>query len=94
MNDPKFAETLEETLAALSGEGGKSFGDVMNPLGGSNKPGDPSSFIDADIAKTLQSLAEGGKGMEGMDPSAAEAMGEEVMKKIMEDFEKMGEKEV
>ena len=29
-----------------------------------------------------------------MDPVAAEAMGEEIMKKIMEDFEKMGEKEV
>jgi peroxin-19 len=91
-SDPNFAETLEQTLAALSGEGDKAaFNNMMNPLAGKSTPA--SDLLDADIVKTLQNLSEGSKGMEGMDPVAAEAMGEEVMKKIMEDFEKMGEKE-
>ena len=49
--------------------------------------------MQANMAKTLQMLSENAKSMDGMEPAAAEGMGEEIMKKMMEDFEKMGEKE-
>ncbi len=107
MNNPDFAETLEQTLAALSGEGWSqfhfnvvevailncilcffmsrladdknAFNGVINPLSsglnkGKGKGG--ADIIDADIMKTLQGLSEESKNMEGMDPLAAEAMGE------------------
>lgn len=94
MNDPAFADTLEETLTKLSAEGG-DIEAAMNPFstGRTGENGDHTKVLDADIAKTLQGLAEAAGDMEGMDPTSAEAMGEEVMKKMMEDFEKMGEKQ-
>lgn len=44
-------------------------------------------------AALRQLLSESSKGMEGMDPSAAAGMGEDVMKKLMEDMEGMSQRE-
>ena len=44
MSDPQFAETLEQTLAALSGNGEGNLANVLNPMGGANNP---DSIIDA-----------------------------------------------
>jgi hypothetical protein len=54
-----------------------AFNGVINPLSsGLSKGKGGADVIDADIMKTLQGLSEESKNMEGMDPLAAEAMGE------------------
>ena len=76
MGDPAFASTLEDTLTKLSAEGG-DIDAAMNPFAtGRAAGGDKADVLDADIAKTLQGLAEAAGDMEGMDPTSAEAMGE------------------
>eukprot|EP00753_Platysulcus_tardus_P010764 PLAT3031.1.p1 GENE.PLAT3031.1~~PLAT3031.1.p1 ORF type:complete len:309 (+),score=119.32 PLAT3031.1:44-928(+) len=93
LEDPEMASTLEETLRKLgSGEGAEG---LLSELGASEvRPAGSSHDVETDssLAATLQMLAEATKSMEGMDASAGEQAGEEIMRKMMGEFEKMGEK--
>ena len=84
--DSDFQKALEDTLRGLDGGGG---GD------GTSNSTRPQSEMDASIAKTLQMLAETGarEGVEGVEPAGMGQMGEDVMNKIMSDFEQMSERE-
>ena len=92
MQNPDFEDTLKEALRAMNETGGDdaSFASLFSGGGASGAPGGEA---DASMAQTLQGLAEAAQNMEGMEPAAAEAMGEEMMKKMMADFEQMGDKE-
>ena len=91
LQDPG-AKTLEETFAKLS-SGDQATVDELakESMMASMAQGDGE--MDENVAQTLKMLAEASKGMEGADASQAEAMGEELMQKMMEEFEKMGQKE-
>eukprot|EP00941_MAST-03F_sp_MAST-3F-sp1_P002432 g2432.t1 len=94
ITDPEFSQALEDTLTSLGKPGGYN-GDPSDVFKGpQTDPKVSEPTVDANIAKTLQMLSEAGKsGIDGMEPAAAEALGEDMMKKIMQDFERMGEKE-
>jgi len=89
LKDEDFQKTLEETLKGLNTTDASSAG--SGPISG----GAGEGALDVNIAKTLKMLAETGQtsGVEGAEPAAMQAMGEDVMKKVMADFERMGEKE-
>jgi len=103
--EQKKDETLDNITSLMSGlEGGEDFQKMLNEAlkgmggisgdGGDGSSGDGDAAIDANIAKTLQMLSEAGHaggGAAGAEPAAMQAMGEDVMKKMMSDFEKMGE---
>ena len=77
MSDPAFAATLEDTLTKLSAEGADVEAAVNPFAAGRRDDGDlGAGVIDSDIAKTLEGMAQAAGDMEGMDPTAAEAMGE------------------
>lgn len=86
LKDDDFQKTLEETLKGLN---------TTDASGGAPASGAAEGEMDVNIAKTLKMLAEAGQknGVEGAEPAAMQAMGEDVMKKVMADFERMGEKE-
>ena len=83
--DSDFQKVLEDTLRGLDGGAGD----------GATNSTRPQSEMDASIAKTLQMLAETGarEGVEGVEPAGMGQMGEDVMNKIMSDFEQMSERE-
>eukprot|EP00948_MAST-09A_sp_MAST-9A-sp1_P004022 g4022.t1 len=90
--DANFEETLEKTLQELkelqgSGSGGSSENVDFSQLFAGN------TDMDKSMGMTLQKLAEAAQSMEGMNVNATEAMGEDMMKSMMEQFEKLGEKE-
>ena len=96
MQNPDFEETLKEALKAMGEAGGDdaSFASLFSGAGGNPAAAaQAGAEADASMAQTLQGLAEAAQNMEGMEPAAAEAMGEEMMKKMMADFEQMGDKE-
>jgi len=62
-------------------------------LAGGGEGSSSSAEADENVARTLKLLAEASKGLEGADASQAEVMGEELMKNMMEEFEKLGQKE-
>jgi len=86
LKDDDFQKTLEETLKGLN---------TTDASAGAPASGAAEGEMDVNIAKTLKMLAEAGQknGVEGAEPAAMQAMGEDVMKKVMADFERMGEKE-
>mmetsp|Transcript_22976 Transcript_22976/g.29350 ORF Transcript_22976/g.29350 Transcript_22976/m.29350 type:complete len:299 (+) Transcript_22976:444-1340(+) len=90
MQNPEFAKSLDEAFSMLN-LGGEGRGDeesakaLESLLGGAGG--------DEDIPETLKALAEAAQGLEGADPADAEKMGEEIMKEMMSQFEKMGKKE-
>lgn len=70
---------------------------VMNPFAGLQQGPtaagtQDAADMDTTLAQTLQLMSGVGRDKEGVDADTAEAMGEEVMKKMMSEFEKMGEK--
>lgn len=79
MKDPEFKRIMEQ----LGQEGG-GFG------GGEGGEGDLP--MDESLASTLQMLAKMSM-VPGMEPEAAEAMGEEVLKRMADEFGKMGTKD-
>ena len=92
LQDPEIAKTLEETFSKLSSGDQASVDELAKEsLMSSMAQGDGE--MDENVAKTLKMLAEASKGMEGADASQAEEMGEELMQKMMEEFEKMGQKD-
>lgn len=91
MQSAEFSKTIEDTLTNL----GKPGIDPQNPFKDiEHDPKVSEPDVDANIAKTLKMLSDSSKsGITGMEPATAEAMGEDIMKNIMADFEQMGEKE-
>ena len=82
MKNPEFQRILEQL-----GQDGSAFG----AGGGEGAPGDDLG-MDESLASTLQMLAKMSM-TPGMEPEAAEAMGEEVLKKMTEEFSRMGSKD-
>ena len=84
---------MKGTLKHLSsGEGASAEGSLgamperMNPFAAvdaASEARDAAQDVDGNIARTLKKLAEASEGMEGMDSGNAEAMGEEIMKKMV-----------
>mmetsp|Transcript_34776 Transcript_34776/g.44359 ORF Transcript_34776/g.44359 Transcript_34776/m.44359 type:complete len:290 (-) Transcript_34776:23-892(-) len=86
-NDPEVAASLEKTFQQLAGhaDGDEQVQDFMQ------RQGDNS--IDRTVARTLEQLSKAGAVAEGGEMSQMEAAGEEVMREMMQEFEKLGEKE-
>uniref|UniRef100_A0A7S1CAN0 Peroxin-19 n=1 Tax=Bicosoecida sp. CB-2014 TaxID=1486930 RepID=A0A7S1CAN0_9STRA len=103
MQKPEFNSSVEASMRELSGEApgaggaGGGIGGVLNPFaaaaaaGGLGAP--PPNAVDKSVAQTLEMMSGMAQTNEGIDPAATEAMGEDVMKSMMEQFERMGEKE-
>lgn len=97
MQKPEFNASVEASMREVSGEGSGGVAGVMNPFagmpgaGGLGQP--PANAVDKSVAQTLEMMAGMAAPNEGIDPAATEAMGEDVMKSMMEQFERMGEKE-
>jgi peroxin-19 len=90
MKNPDFARTLDATIRELN-EGGPST-EGAGMFGGVGTGGaDPET--DKNLAETLQMLAKLSSDQDGVDPTSAERMGEEVMGRMMKEFEAMGQKE-
>ncbi len=83
MKDPEFKKILEQ----LGHDGGAGLGP-----GGGGADGDGALPVDESLASTLQMLAKMSMAP-GMEPEAAEAMGEEVLQKMVEEFSRMGSKD-
>lgn len=93
LDSDDFRNNLIATLKHLS-EGGDA-PDGTNPFSGAGVGAEALGEMDSDIAKTMQSLSEiTTKEMPsmGLEAAAMEGAGEEVMKQMMADFEKMAEK--
>lgn len=89
MENPDFASTLEDAFKQLN-VGGDASG-LPNAFAEAAAGGDGDD-MDTSVAQTLKMLAEVSRDAEGTDTAAAEAMGEDMMQKMMEEFEKLGEK--
>mmetsp|Transcript_11921 Transcript_11921/g.13735 ORF Transcript_11921/g.13735 Transcript_11921/m.13735 type:complete len:292 (+) Transcript_11921:173-1048(+) len=88
MENPEFAESLDEAFKMLNlgGEGdekdaAKALESLLGGEGG-----------DEEMAATFKALAEAAQGMEGANPDEAEKMGEEMMKEMFAQLDKMGQK--
>lgn len=93
LDTDEFKGNLMSTLKHLS-EGGDA-PNGTNPFNGSAVGANALGEMDADIAKTMQSLSEITSKQTpamGLEAGAMEGVGEEVMKQMMADFEKMAEK--
>lgn len=93
LDTDEFRNNLMATLKHLS-EGGDA-PDGTNPFNGSGVGANVLGEMDTDIAKTMQSLSEittKHTPSMGLEAAAMEGAGEEVMKQMMADFEKMAEK--
>ena len=88
MKDPEFASTLEDTFKKLASGGTPE--NPEDPFAALHQGGNP---MDKSVASTLKMMSEASSDMEGMDTAAAEQMGEDIMKKMMGEFEKLGEKQ-
>mmetsp|Transcript_6690 Transcript_6690/g.11657 ORF Transcript_6690/g.11657 Transcript_6690/m.11657 type:complete len:192 (+) Transcript_6690:42-617(+) len=62
-------------------------------MGQAEAGGSGGDASDEDIAKLLQGLTKSAGDLEGLDAASAENMGDEIMKEMMAQFEKMGNKE-
>ena len=82
-----FQKMLEQTLRGLDGGGGGSNSTTTSAQS--------QGEMDPSIAKMLNMLAETGgrEGVEGVEPAGMGQMGEDVMNKMMSDFEQMSERE-
>mmetsp|Transcript_8070 Transcript_8070/g.25328 ORF Transcript_8070/g.25328 Transcript_8070/m.25328 type:complete len:327 (-) Transcript_8070:54-1034(-) len=93
----ELPDFLRPFAAAARGESGAGSASAAAADGESSTGGTGASegapALDAGVAETLRLLSQASQGFEGVDPAAAEQMGEDVMRKMMEDFEKMSEKE-
>lgn len=98
MGKPEFNDAVEGAMRELSGgEGGSGSGGlpgIVNPFaaGTAGVPPPPPNAVDKSVAQALDMMAGMSRPAEGVDPAATEAMGEDVMKAMMEQFERMGEK--
>ncbi len=81
MKNPEFQRILEQ-LGQEGGLGG----------GGGDGGGADDLGMDESLASTLQMLAKMSM-TPGLEPESAEAMGEDVLKKMTEEFARMGAKE-
>ena len=81
-----FAHEIQETMKRLSGPSIPSWEDPFSATATG------SVNHDTNIANTMKQLADTGGELEGMDTSAAEMMGENLMQNMMKQFEKLGEK--
>ena len=88
MKDPEFASTLEDTFKKLASGGTPE--NPSDPFAALHQGGNP---MDKSVASTLKMMSEASSDMEGMDTASAEQMGEDIMKKMMGEFEKLGEKQ-
>ena len=88
MKDPEFASTLEDTFKKLASGGTPE--NPSDPFAALHQGGNP---MDKSVASTLKMMSEASSDMEGMDTGSAEQMGEDIMKKMMGEFEKLGEKQ-
>jgi len=93
LDSDDFRNNLMATLKHLS-DGGDA-PDGTNPFNGSGVGANALGEMDSDIAKTMQSLSEITSKQTpsmGLEAAAMEGAGEDVMKQMMADFEKMAEK--
>ena len=92
MQNPDFQKILEESLRSVTGGAAVPGGPVPDAAAvGGDGAHDPT-LEDPSVAATMQMLAK--MSMEqGADPDSTQAMGEEVMKKLMDEFTSMGHKE-
>ena len=82
---------LEVEIGSGSGEVSQVLGEnPSDPFAALHQGGNP---MDKSIASTLKNMSEASADMEGMDTASAEQMGEDIMKKMMGEFEKLGEKD-
>ena len=88
MKNPEFASTLEDTFKKMASGGTPE--NPSDPFAALHQGGNP---MDKSIASTLKNMSEASADMEGMDTASAEQMGEDIMKKMMGEFEKLGEKD-
>ena len=88
MKDPEFASTLEDTFKKLASGGTPE--NPSDPFAALHQGGNP---MGKSVASTLKMMSEASSDMEGMDTGSAEQMGEDIMKKMMGEFEKLGEKQ-
>lgn len=88
MKDPEFSSTLEDTFKKLASGGTPD--NPSDPFAALHQGGNP---MDKSVASTLKMMSEASSEMEGMDTASAEQMGEDIMKKMMGEFEKLGEKQ-
>lgn len=81
VKNPEYSEALNITLQKLKGNENKNMNEKIKD----------AQKIDTEISQTLVGLNETSKKMEGLDPSQLESMGDDIMKKMMDEFEKIGE---
>lgn len=91
MQNPDFQNILEQSLREVGGaSGGGAAG--ADPTAGAAPPLGLDAESDQTISSTLQMLAKLSV-EQGVDPASTEAMGEDVMKQMMDEFSKMGHKD-
>lgn len=107
LDDPSFGSTLKKTLQSLNStsDGVQNVDDLLEQLAQQfqtanvpsivpNNPDDPSiSHTDRRVAGALQMMGNAQEGMEAMEPSRLEEVGETMMQDMMSQFEALGEKE-
>lgn len=95
LNNPAFKDTLEDTLKVLSGNshGHETIEEYLKAAQKENPTDANDLEIDRGVAQTLELMSRASNDMEGMETAQVEASGEEMMNKMMGEFEKLGEKE-
>lgn len=107
LDDPSFGSTLKKTLQSLNStsEGVQNVDDLLEQLAQQfqtanvpsivpSNPNDPSlNQTDRRVAGALQMMGNAQEGMEAMEPSRLEEVGETMMQDMMGQFEALGEKE-
>lgn len=88
MQNPEFAQSLDEAMKLFSGEGddkdtAKALESLLGGAGGG----------DGEVPEAFKQLAEAAKGLEGADPAETERLGEQIMEEMMGEFEKLGMKD-
>ena len=94
---PDFEDTIKTTMQTMSGNvaGVQTMDEFLEKQQRRIRavPKTPEVDVDRITTKTLEHLAKESQGMEGLDTKQVETYGEEMMKNVMGEFEKFGQKE-
>lgn len=90
MENPDVMASLEATLKQLGQNTDGS--EQIKGMAGKEGEGEGTD-LDRTVIKTLEALGKASGEMEGQDMGDVEGMGEDIMKHMMAEFEKLGEKE-
>ena len=108
LEDPKFGQTLHDTLKSLSttAEGSETVNDLFHSIRTKFDSGYKPSFVpggndmqkgleqsEREIVGTLSLLNQAQTGMEGFEPAKMEEVGEKMMEDMIAQFEALGDKE-